>query len=205
MIVAGGNYEVVWADVGVNGSVSDDAVLKRSSLGHKLENNELDLPPPKPLQSRSQNVPYVFIGDDAFALQPDFVKPHAKNDLDPLTRICNNRFSQARRISENVFGIVSCRWRVFRTTIPVHPDKVRRTTLGVLTIHNWLLRSKTSPTVYVPFTVTTLAPTRKTSFQEVGDKRRANRLLFLYSLYNIDATLPCKRKEFAKNLKSFLH
>ena len=67
MIVAGGNYEVVWADAGVNGRVSDDAVLKRSSLGHKLENNELDLPPPKPLPSRSQNVLYVLIGDDAFA------------------------------------------------------------------------------------------------------------------------------------------
>ena len=59
MIVAGGNYEVVWADVGVNGRVSDGAVLKRSSLGQKLENNEINLPAPTPLPSRSQNVPYV--------------------------------------------------------------------------------------------------------------------------------------------------
>ena len=148
MIVAGGNYEVVWADVGVNGKMSGGAVLKRSSLGHKLENNELDLPPPKPLPSRSQNVPCVFIGDDAFALQHNFMKPYAKKDLDLFTRICNYRFSRARRISENVFDIVSCRWRVFRTTIPLHPDKVRRITLGVLTLHNWRLRSKTSSTVY---------------------------------------------------------
>ena len=148
MFVAGGNYEVVWADVGVNGRVPDGAVLKGSSLAHKLENNELDLPPPKTLPSRSQNVPYVFIGDDAFALQPNFMKPYAKKDLDHFTRICNYRFSRAGRISENVFGIVSGLWRVFRTTIPLQPDKVRRITLGVLTLHNWLLRSKISSTVY---------------------------------------------------------
>ena len=93
MIVAGGNYEVVLADVGVNDGVSDGAVLKRSSLGHKLENSELDLPPPKPLPSRSQNVPYVFIGDDAFSLQPNFMQPYGKKDLDLFTRICNYRFS----------------------------------------------------------------------------------------------------------------
>ena len=32
MIVAGGNYEVVWADVGVNGRVLDGAVLKEAAL-----------------------------------------------------------------------------------------------------------------------------------------------------------------------------
>ena len=43
MIVAGGSYEVD-VDVGVNGRVSDGAVLKCSKFGQKLEIGEMNLP-----------------------------------------------------------------------------------------------------------------------------------------------------------------
>ena len=138
MIAAGGDYEVLWADVGTNGKVSDGAVLKNSNFGRKILDDDLNLPRPQPLPRRTLPVPYVFIGDEAFALSPNIMKPYPKPSLDTLTRLCNYRFSRARRISENVFGILCAKWRVLLSTMVLHPSKVRQTCLGVLTLHNWL-------------------------------------------------------------------
>ena len=33
LVVAGSKYNVIWADVGMNGRISDGGVLKRSKLG----------------------------------------------------------------------------------------------------------------------------------------------------------------------------
>lgn len=96
LIVAGSDYEVIWADVGMNGRVSDGGVLNRSKFGQLLYEDKLNLPDSKPLPYREKPVPYVFIGDDAFALLPNFMKPYSTKKLDLPTRICNYRFSLAR-------------------------------------------------------------------------------------------------------------
>ena len=149
LVVAGSNYKVTWADVGMNGRISCGGVLKRSKLGQMLEEGSSNLPALESLPGRSVPTPYVFIGDDAFALQPNFLKPFSQKNLDLFTRICNYRFSRARRISENVFGIVTNRWRVYRSPISLHSEKVRELTTAVLTLHDWL-RSGQSKTVYMP-------------------------------------------------------
>ena len=108
----------------MNGIISDGGVLKRSKLGQMLEEDSLNLPAPEPLPGRSVPTPYVFIGDDAFALQPNLMKPFPRKNLDLFTRICNYGFSCARQISENVFGIITTCWRVYRSPILLHPEKV---------------------------------------------------------------------------------
>ena len=125
-------------DVGMNGRISDGRVLKRSKLGQMLEKGSLNLPAPEPLPGRSVRTPYVFIGDDAFTLQPNFMKPFSRKNLDLLTKICNHCFSRARQISENVFGTITNYWRVYRSPISLHPEKVRQLTMAVSTLHNWL-------------------------------------------------------------------
>ena len=59
----------------MNGRISDSGVLKRSKLGQMLEERSLNLPAAEPLPGRSVPIPYMFIGDDALALQPNFMKP----------------------------------------------------------------------------------------------------------------------------------
>lgn len=49
---------------------------------------------------------YVFIGDEAFALRTDFLKPYNQKELDYEKRIFNYHLSRARRIIENAFGIL---------------------------------------------------------------------------------------------------
>ena len=70
----------------------------------------------EPLPSQHENLPYVFVADDAFALSANIMKPfpgvHRKGSAE---RIFNYRLSRARRTVENVFGIMAAVFnRVFR-------------------------------------------------------------------------------------------
>ena len=49
-----------------------------------------------------------------------------------------------RRISENAFGIIANRWRVFRAPINLDQDKVSMITLAAFTLHNFLLTEPNS-------------------------------------------------------------
>ena len=145
LLVAGSNYNVIWADVGMNGRISNSRVLQRNKLGQMQEEGLLNLPVPGPLPVRSVPTPDVFIGDVAFALQPKFVKRFSRKNLILFTRICYYRFLRARQI----FVIKTNLWEIFRSPISLHPKKVRELTMTALTLHNWL-RSGQSKTVYMP-------------------------------------------------------
>ena len=43
-----------------------------------------------------------------------------------------------RRISENGFGILANKWRVFCRPFSLEPEKVKIVTLAAITLHNWL-------------------------------------------------------------------
>ena len=87
-----------------------------------LEEGSLNLPAPEPLPGRSVPTPFVFTGDNAFTLQLNFMKPSSRKNLDLFTRICNYCFSRARQISENLFGIITNRWRVYGSPVSLHPE-----------------------------------------------------------------------------------
>ena len=76
---------------------------------------------------------YVLLGDDAFALKPYPMKPYAQQGLDAEKRLYNYRHSRARRISENLFGILANRWRFMRNVMLLHPDVIEvLSCMGVL-------------------------------------------------------------------------
>ena len=119
MAVIGPNYEVLWADIGTNGRAADGTIWHTSDFRINLSSstNSLNIPPPKPLPGRAMPVPYVLTGDDAFGLTTYLVKPFLHKGLTDEERVFNYRLLRMRRISENAFGIIANRWRVFRAPI----------------------------------------------------------------------------------------
>lgn len=140
MAIFGGDYECLWADVGANGRASDGGVWQRSDLKSLLssEDNPLNLPDPKPLPGRAMPVPYVLTGDDAFGLTDYLMKPYPQSKMTVEERIFNYRLSRMRRISENGFGILVSRWRIFCSPMLLEPGKVKEIVLAALTLHNLL-------------------------------------------------------------------
>ena len=85
--------------------------------------------------------PYVFVGDDAFALKKFMMKPYPRQNLTADKRVHNYRHSRARRISDNLFGILANRWRILFTTINLEPKHVEKKVVSALTLHNMLLKN----------------------------------------------------------------
>lgn len=141
MAIVDSNYEFIMVDIGANGRMSDGAVLTNTKFGQLLEHEVLNLPPPQILpNSNYQLLPFVFVGDEAFALKDNFMKPFPQRNLTREERVFNYRLSRARRIVENAFGILVSRFRLLLTTINLSPEKVQRIVLACCYLHNFLRR-----------------------------------------------------------------
>lgn len=104
-----------------------------------MENESLNFPPPQALPGREKSVPFVLVGDDAFALRPNLMKPYAGQQLFPAKKVFNYRLSRCRRTIENTFGIMSAVWRVMRAPINLDASKTRKVVLATCALHNFML------------------------------------------------------------------
>lgn len=138
LAIANANYEFVMCDVGTNGRISDGGVLDNTRFGELLIEEKLNLPGPKRPDNSSKMLPYVFVGDEAFALRKDFLKPFSSRELTEERRVFNYRLSRARRVIENVFGIMSSRFRVFSAPINLKVSAVDKVVLASCVLHNYL-------------------------------------------------------------------
>lgn len=83
MVVA--DYCFTYIDAGGNGRASDSAVFRDNTLNIAMENKTIGFP---------ENS--VIVGDDAFPLRPDVMKPFSKHGLSDEEKIFNYRLSHVR-------------------------------------------------------------------------------------------------------------
>ena len=155
LAVAGPNSEFIYADVGCQGRISDGGVLRNTDFYQALEQDKLSIPQPKqlPIDDISYEdwkpvIPHYFVGDDAFSLTPNVMKPYPNRGQTEEQRVLNYRLSRARRVSENAFGILSAKFRVFHSTLCVTPGHATTIVHATLVLHNFLLRN--CPNIYTP-------------------------------------------------------
>ena len=141
LAVVDAQYKFLWANVGANGSASDAGVFNNSRLRPALEQNTLGFPPPEPLPGDDRDLPYFFVGDDAFPLRTWLMKPYSRRGMIHAERVFNYRTSRARRVVENAFGILAHRWRCLLTTLQLAPDNATAVVQAGITLHN-LLRTR---------------------------------------------------------------
>lgn len=65
-------------DAGINGRISHGGVLAHNAFGKALSDNTLQIPEPAPLPNSQMIQPFVFVGDDAFALTENFMKHYTQ-------------------------------------------------------------------------------------------------------------------------------
>lgn len=124
------DYKFTYVDVGNYGRIGDAGVFKNSTLCTAMEKGLLHLPPPRCLPGRIKEIPFVIVGDEAFPLKPNIMKPCAARTMNKDRRMYNYRLSRARRIVENAFGILANRFGVFKKTIALSPEKTTNIVLA---------------------------------------------------------------------------
>ena len=139
MALVDARYRFIMVDVGANGRACDAGIFARSTMSTALEQNEVHIPPPRPLPGRVNSVPFVVVGDDAFGLKPHIMKPYPGREIGDFERIHNYRLSRARRVSENAFGILAKRFRVLDRKIHLDADKSTTVVNACIVLHNFLM------------------------------------------------------------------
>ncbi|XP_069776767.1 uncharacterized protein [Narcine bancroftii] len=106
------------------------------SLFKALYEGQANLPPPEPFPGGDQDVPYILVGNDAFALRTWM--PSSKHQMTHAERIFNYRLFRSRLIVENSFGILANRFRCFHSMMMMRPQSIEKVVLAACTLHNMM-------------------------------------------------------------------
>lgn len=142
--IVNANYEFIYVHTGTNGRVSDGGIWSQTSIYRRLLAKKLNIPSPAKLPGTNDKVPYVFIGDEAFPLMENLMKPYSQKNISYDEKIFNYRLCRARRVVENVFGILATRFRIFLQPINISPDKIDIIILACCALHNFLRNTSKS-------------------------------------------------------------
>ena len=80
MPIAGPEYECLYTDVGSNGRVNDCGIWNKRSSIQGIQGGWVK-PPDDEKLSNGEITPYVFLGDNAFALKCFLMKPFSQQVL----------------------------------------------------------------------------------------------------------------------------
>lgn len=104
LAVCDANYCFITVDIGDYGKNS--SIFKNSIFYQKLIKKELNIPENSSLpESNEAKLPFVIVGDEAFGLSQNVMRPYGGNCLSMKKKVFNYRLSRARRFIECSFGI----------------------------------------------------------------------------------------------------
>ncbi|XP_036322219.1 protein ALP1-like [Rhagoletis pomonella] len=140
MATCDAKYTFTSASIGSYGGQSDGGIFQQTDFGRALLSNSLPLPPSTSLCRETTEVfPHFFVGDAAFPLKENLMRPYPGSQLPRYKTVFNYRLSRARRVIENSFGILTARWRVLRKVIDCSPENCEKIVLTCLVLHNFVM------------------------------------------------------------------
>lgn len=124
-------YKFIAIDVGSYGREGDAGIFLKSKIGKSIPATICSM-------YTNNNVPHVIVGDEAFALHENLMKPYPRRQTlrDPSKAVYNYRLSRARRTTENAFAILSAYFRVFFQPIATTPETTDKLIVSACILHN---------------------------------------------------------------------
>ncbi|XP_063585074.1 uncharacterized protein LOC134762506 [Penaeus indicus] len=139
MAVADSDYRFTFVDVDGYGNACDSSIFKNTSFWKSIDENELPLPEPKPLPGSDQPcVPYVIVGDEAFGLHSNLMRPFGGKQLSIAKKVFNYRLNKARLYVEHAFGILNNKWKILHRPLNVSPELAVNIVKACCILHNFV-------------------------------------------------------------------
>lgn len=148
MAVVDANYKFVFIDVGSKGRFPDGSIFDNCILKRKMINKQLHLPEPKGLPGREDIVvPHVIVGDAAFPLMENLMRPFSQRQVidNYRNKVFNYRLSRARQTVECAFGILSSRFRIFLRPFEMKVETVDKIVMASCVLYNLFTYKKYGP------------------------------------------------------------
>ena len=151
------DYKFMFIDVGCQGRISDGGVYNNASTSNALRtifqicHLHAHFLFQKILSGYMiiKHFPFMIISDDGFPLKPQIMKPYSHRNLDDKKLLFNNRASRYQRVTENAFGILSWRFRLFLSRTCLSPETAIDLVLAIVTLH-CMLRTKSRDSYSLP-------------------------------------------------------
>lgn len=141
LAIVDANAQFIAYDLGSAGSQSDGGIYKYGSLGQICKSDSF--PSPGRIgQSTFPSIPYFILGDDAFGLDTNLMRPYPHRTAMGDEKVFNYRLSRARRIVENAFGMLCARFRVLLRTLELDVGNALNVVQACLVLHNFLMSKK---------------------------------------------------------------
>lgn len=140
LAIANAKAQFVAFDLGSAGSQSDGGIFNHGQLS-KICKSET-FPSPSCIAESLPPVPYFLLGDEAFALHQNLMKPYPHRSAMGDEKVFNYRLSRARRIVENAFGILSARFRILLRPMEMDIANAKLVVQACLILHNFLMMKK---------------------------------------------------------------
>ena len=112
--------------------------LPDTELGQDLESGNAPFPSPAQLVGTNTIMPYVLVGDEAFQLLENVMRPYLGKCLPKDELIFNYRLSRARMVVECTFGIMVAHWRIYHRMVEMLPHNMDFVILATCVLHNFL-------------------------------------------------------------------
>jgi len=143
LAVADANACFTMIEVGAFGKENDSTIFATSTMGKAFNAHQLDVPHGKfPLPGSQNETEMYLVGDEAFPLQQNLMRPFPRRDLDFSKRNFNFRLSRARKSVECAFGILSKKFEIFQSSIKTDISQADMTIKCACVLHNFIKKQQ---------------------------------------------------------------
>lgn len=138
LAICDANYCFKFVYIGDYGKNNDSFIFQNSEFQKRYRRGLLDLPYPDFLPENDMRVPFVLVGDEAFAMSNVVMRPYGGHSLPIKKRVFKYRLTRARRFIECSFGILSNKWRILHRPLNVGMDLAIDIVKACVLLHNFV-------------------------------------------------------------------
>lgn len=139
--VSDANCRFIMVEVGGYGKQSDGGTFNASDMFQMMNEGKLNIPPDAQLPDPelTTKMPHLFVGDEAYPLLRNLLRPYPKSNMCAECEYFNQRFSRARNCVECAFGIMNAKWRILMKPIETTPEFADIIVKAICILHNVII------------------------------------------------------------------